>query len=99
MAALLAPRDVLRYRNGMKRQAVKSSITLPPDEFRLVTDLKTRLRLKSNVEVVRKGLHLLRETTDRDAIKAAYRRASRATRAATREAIDQLDHLSSEGLD
>ena len=74
-------------------------ITLPPSEFRLVRTLKTRLGLKSNVEVVRKGLQLLHEATDRQALKEAYRRASRATRGATRQEIDALDHLSSEGID
>jgi len=83
----------------MKRSATKSSITLPPGEFRLVTTLRTRLGLKSNVEVVRRGLHLLQETTDRQAIKEAYRRASRATRDATREEIEELDHLTHEGID
>src|SRR5437868_2900735 len=43
----------------------KSSITLPARELRMVKALKTRLRLKSNVEVVRKGLILLQQTTDR----------------------------------
>ena len=83
----------------MKRSAAKSSITLPPNEFRLVTALKARLGLRSNVEVVRRGLHLLQETTDRQALKEAYRRASRATRTATRREIAELDHLSDEGLD
>ena len=46
----------------------KSSITLPARELRLVKALKTRLRLKSNVEVVRKGLILLQQTTDRAAL-------------------------------
>jgi hypothetical protein len=35
--------------------------------------------LKSNVEVVRRGLRLLREDTDRRALREAYRKASRAT--------------------
>jgi hypothetical protein len=83
----------------MKDPAAKSSITLPRDEFRLVTILKARLGLKSNVEVVRKGLHLLREQTDRRALKEAYRKASRATRGATRKEIDDLDHLAHEGID
>ena len=83
----------------MKRSAAKSSITLPSSEFRLVTNLKARLGLKSNVEVVRKGLQLLEQATDRRAIKEAYRRASRATRAATRHEIDELDHLSDEGIE
>jgi len=33
----------------------KSSVTLPAEELRLVKSLKARLRLKSNVEVVRQG--------------------------------------------
>ena len=77
----------------------RSSITLRASEFRLMTRLKARLGLKSNVEVVRKGLHLLREQTDRRALKEAYRKASRATRGATRKEIDDLDHLAHEGID
>jgi len=73
----------------------KSSITLPASEFRLVRSLRSRLRLKSNVEVVRRGLRLLQETTDRAALKEAYRRASLATRVATRKEVQEL----AEGLD
>jgi hypothetical protein len=83
----------------MKRTSAKSSITLPSDELRLVTSLKAKLGLKTNVEVVRRGLHLLREATDRQALRDAYRRASQATRRAVREEIEALDHLSAEGLD
>jgi hypothetical protein len=78
---------------------VKSSITLPPEEVRLVRSLKARLKLKSNVEVVRRGLHLLRETTERRALRDAYRAASRATRESLARELEELDHLSSEGLD
>ena len=77
----------------------KSSITLPAHELRLVQSLKARLRLKSNVEVVRKGLILLQQTTDRAALKEAYRNASLAARAATRAEVDALDHLAGEGID
>ena len=77
----------------------KSSITLPAHELRLVKSLKARLRLKSNVEVVRKGLLLLQQTTDRAALKEAYRKASLAARTATRAEVDALDHLAGEGLD
>ena len=77
----------------------KSSITLPAHELRLVQSLKARLRLKSNVEVVRKGLQLLQQTTDRAALKEAYRKASLAGRTATRAEVDALDHLAGEGLD
>jgi hypothetical protein len=82
----------------MKRNA-KSSITLPPSELGLVMALKERLGLKSNVDVVRRGLHLLREETDRRALREAYRKASRATRSGVVAEIEALDHLSGEGLD
>ncbi len=81
------------------RSNVKSSITLPPEELRLVQSLKVRLKLKSNVEVVRRGLHLLKETTERRALRDAYRAASGATRASLAREIKELDHLSGEGLD
>jgi Arc/MetJ-type ribon-helix-helix transcriptional regulator len=78
---------------------VKSSITLPPAEVRLVQSLKLRLKLKSNVEVVRRGLRLLQETTDRRALREAYHAAARATRGSLAREIEELDHLSGEGLD
>jgi hypothetical protein len=81
------------------RSNVKSSITLPPEELRLVQSLKVRLKLKSNVEVVRRGLHLLKETTERRALRDAYRAASRVTRASLAREMKDLDHLSDEGLD
>ena len=82
----------------MKSNA-KSSVTLPAEELRLVQDLKTRLRLRSNVEVIRRGLRLLKDSTDRRLLREAYRKASAATRATTLEEISALDHLSGEGLD
>jgi hypothetical protein len=48
--------------------------------------------------VVRRGLRLLRDATDREALRAAYRSASRATRASLAEEIAELDHLADEGL-
>ena len=77
----------------------KSSITLPVEERRLVTALKRRLGLKSNVEVVRRGLRLLKETTDRQTLKEAYRKASVGSRRSTRDEIAALDQLAGEGLD
>jgi Arc/MetJ-type ribon-helix-helix transcriptional regulator len=77
----------------------KSSITLPAEEYELVTTLKGRLGLKSNVEVVRRGLRLLEEVTNRQVLKEAYRKASAASRKLTSEEIAALDHLASEGLD
>ncbi len=87
-----------RYSKSMKSNA-KSSVTLPPEEIKLVQSLKVRLKLKSNVEVIRRGLRLLQETTERRALKEAYRAASRATRRSTDEAMRELDHLADEGLD
>ncbi len=77
----------------------KSSITLPAEEFKLVRRLKSRLKLKSNVEVVRAGLRLLRETTEREALRDQFRAASQATREVTQAEMEDLDHLSDEGLD
>lgn len=81
------------------RSNAKSSVTLPAAEIRLVRSLRSRLKLKSNVEVVRRGLRLLQETTERRALKEAYRTASRATRTSTDAELEDLDHLASEGLD
>ena len=64
----------------MKTKA-KSSITLQPEDLRLVVALQVKLRAKSKVELVRRGLRLLKEATDRESLREAYRRASAATRA------------------
>jgi Arc/MetJ-type ribon-helix-helix transcriptional regulator len=82
----------------MKSNA-KSSVTLPAEEVKLVKALKSRLRLKSNVEVVRRGLRLLQETTDRAALRDAYRRASETVRGENAGDMAELDRLSDEGLD
>lgn len=76
----------------------KSSVTLPPEEHRLVIELQKKLGAKSKVEVVRRGLRLLRDVTDREALREAYRSASRATRASLSSELEELDHLSGEGL-
>jgi Arc/MetJ-type ribon-helix-helix transcriptional regulator len=88
----------MRYDRGMKSNT-KSSITLPPEELKLVLALQQRLQAKSKVEVVRRGLRLLKETTDRESLREAYRRASAATRASVSSELEELDHLASEGLD
>ncbi len=80
------------------KQHTKSSITLPPDELRLVLALKAKLKARSNVEVVRRGLRLLYETTERASLRDAYRRASAAARASTIAEIAELDGLVDEGL-
>lgn len=76
----------------------KSSITLPPEELRLVVALQARLKARSKVEVVRRGLRLLKESTDREFLRQAYRQASAATRASVETELSELDHLASEGL-
>jgi Arc/MetJ-type ribon-helix-helix transcriptional regulator len=77
----------------------KSSITLPAEELKLVISLQARLKAKSKVEVVRRGLRLLQETTDRASLREAYRCASMATRKSLGSELPELDGLSSEGLD
>ncbi len=77
----------------------KSSITLPPNELKLVVFLQAKLKVKTKVEVVRRGLRLLREATDRESLRDAYRRASKATRASLPAEIAELDSLADEGLD
>jgi hypothetical protein len=76
----------------------KSSITVPPEELRMVVALQAELKAKSKVEVVRRGLRLLRDATERDALRAAYSQASRATRASLGHELHELDHLAAEGL-
>ena len=78
---------------------VKSSITLPPEGLRLVVSLQARLKARSKVEVVRRGLRLLQEVTDRESLREAYRRASLETRSSLQAELEGLDPLTSEGLD
>jgi Arc/MetJ-type ribon-helix-helix transcriptional regulator len=54
----------------MKANA-KSSITLPAGEVSMVNRLMKTLGAKSKVEVIRRGLRLLQETTDRAALRKA----------------------------
>ena len=77
----------------------KSSITLPPEELKLVVSLQAKLKARSKVEVVRRGLRLLQEMTDRESLRAAYRRASLATRESLALELPEFDPLASEGLD
>lgn len=80
------------------KSRTKSSITLPPEELALVKALQARLKAKSKVEVVRRGLRLLQEATDRESLREAYRRASMATRDTTSREMEELDGLTAEGL-
>jgi hypothetical protein len=80
------------------RSNTKSSITLPPEELRIVLALQAKLKARSKVEVVRRGLRLLRDVTEREALREAYRRASRVTRVSLSRELSELDHLAAEGL-
>jgi hypothetical protein len=86
------------YVFGMKSNT-KSSITLPPEELKLVISLQGRLKAKSKVEVVRRGLRMLDETTNRERMREAYRRASLATRKSLADELKELDALAGEGLE
>jgi hypothetical protein len=77
----------------------KSSITLPVEELALVLKLQKTLKIKTKVEVVRKGLKLLEEHTDRKELRKAFLKASEQVRASLKEELKNLDHLSGEGLD
>ncbi len=71
----------------------------PLFELVLVLELKAQLNAKSNVEVVRRGLRLLREVTNREALRQSYKRDSLAVRESLEKEIEELDALVSEGLD
>jgi Arc/MetJ-type ribon-helix-helix transcriptional regulator len=77
----------------------KSSITLPPDELKLVEGLMKKLKAKSKVEVIRRGLYLLKEKTDRSTLREAYAQASKAMRDSLLKEIAELDPLTGEGID
>jgi hypothetical protein len=64
----------------------------------MVVALQAKLKAKSKVEVVRRGLRLLHEATEREALRVAYRQASQATRASLSRELDELDHLAAEGI-
>jgi Arc/MetJ-type ribon-helix-helix transcriptional regulator len=81
----------------MKSNA-KSSITLPASEVSMVNRLMKTLGAKSKVEVIRRGLRLLQETTDRAALRKAYADASRAVRASTLAELEALEPWAGDGL-
>jgi hypothetical protein len=89
--------DILWYYKGMKTNT-KSSITLPAAELARVVKLQKTLGAASKVDVVRRGLRLLEETTQRAALRRAYAEASQRTRRALQEELEELDGLTAEGL-
>jgi hypothetical protein len=64
-----------------------------------VLALQAKLKAKTKVEVVRRGLRLLKEMTDRESLREAYRRASLATRDSLTDELIDLDPLAAEGID
>ncbi|MBI1860326.1 MAG: hypothetical protein HYR96_05345 [Deltaproteobacteria bacterium] len=80
------------------KKSTKSSITLPPKELALVQELQQRLKAKSKVEVIRRGLMGLKEKTDRDFLKEAYATAARSVRESVADELHDLEHLIQEGL-
>jgi len=81
------------------KKNTKSSITLPREELKVVLSLQAKLRAKTKVEVVRRGLRLLQEATNRESLRDAYRRSSLATRSSLSHELPELDGLSGDGLD
>ena len=76
----------------------KSSITLPAPELREVERLQKILGIKSKVEVIRRGLRLLAEKTDRDRLRAAYHKASLQTHTDIRIELEELNALPDESI-
>ncbi len=61
-------------------------------------DLMKQLGTRTKVETVRRGLKLLKETTDRAALRRSYAQAAKAVRQSTLAELAELDALSAEGL-
>ncbi|MBI2026379.1 MAG: hypothetical protein HYS98_00980 [Deltaproteobacteria bacterium] len=84
----------------MKLNTVKkSSITLPPKELKLVQDLVKAYHAKSKVEIIRRGLYLLKEKKDKEFLSQAYHKASQAVSQTYESEKEDLDPLSNEGID
>jgi Arc/MetJ-type ribon-helix-helix transcriptional regulator len=78
---------------------VRSRVSLSGEEIALIERLRRRMDAKTNAAVVRRALRLLEETTDPDALRRAYERASLATRASLGSELAELDHLAGEGVE
>ena len=77
------------------RSNTKFSIILPPTELKLIEQLLKKVKAKSNVEVIRRGVKLLQESVDHEALRAAYAFASEQKRDQASD-VDELhiDNLS-----
>ena len=76
----------------------KSSITLPASELELVMELMKTLKAKSKVDVIRKGLTLLKESIDRKSLRDSFKKASEASRKNYISEMDELDALIDDGI-
>ena len=83
----------------MKNNTNKSSITLPPAELAIVNTLMKKLKAKSKVEIIRKGLLLLQELHDSLLLKEQFKKASSIVRKTNKQDMKDLDNLSLEGLE
>ena len=81
------------------KKNTKSSITLPPKELALVEELRRKIGAETKVEVIRRGLMKLKESTEREHLREAYRKAAKQLRGATEEEQSELEGLASEGLE
>lgn len=86
------------YDKGMKSNT-KSSITLPPNELQMVEKLQKRLKMKTKVEVIRRGLSLLNEQTERAILRERYKTAVEAVKHGLEAELEELDPLTDEGLE
>lgn len=72
---------------------------MPAEELKTVEVLRKKLKLRTKVEVVRRGLRLLRQMTEREELRQAYREASLAVRKSMAQELQELDHLAGETME
>lgn len=72
---------------------------MPAEELKTVEGLRKKLKLRTKVEVVRRGLRLLRQMTEREELRQAYREASLAVRKSMAQELQELDHLAGENME
>jgi len=84
----------------MKQSALKkSSFTLPRAEIPLIKNLRKRLKLHSNTEVVRLALKELSLKFDREQLRQSFREASTLVQKANAKEMAELDQLAGEALE
>src|SRR6202046_4755992 len=97
---MVVSRCLSRYERSMKSNtARKSSFTLPAAEHAQVRRLRRLLKARSNTEVIRRSLRLLEESISREELRRQFREASARVRSSTRETVQELDPLVSDGLE